>query len=69
ILKIMKIRVLLKADSAFTTTKYFFKQLTLNFLIRKPTFNFIKSRKLRISTNQGLQLAACSQFSPDSSGP
>ncbi len=28
----MKIRVLLIADSAFTPTKYFLKQLTLNFL-------------------------------------
>ncbi len=32
----MMIRVLLIADSAFTATKFFFKQLTLNFLIRKP---------------------------------
>ena len=33
----MKICVLLIADSAFTATKYFFKQLTLKILTPKPS--------------------------------
>ena len=53
----MIICVILIAGSALVGINYFINQLILNYT---PFVYSINSRKSKTSTNQGLQLAACS---------